>query len=61
MVELLTKHKTGILNWYKCHISTGPLEGINNKIKTLKRQAYSYRDLGFFMLKNKSNASRYIR
>ncbi|QZE13279.1 ISL3 family transposase [Halosquirtibacter laminarini] len=54
MVELLTKHKTGILNWYKCNISTGPLEGINNKIKTLKRQAYGYRDLDFFMLKIKA-------
>ncbi|QZE15982.1 transposase [Halosquirtibacter laminarini] len=54
MVELLTKHKTGILNWYKCNISTGPLEEINNKIKTLKRQAYGYRDLDSFMLKIKA-------
>ncbi|QZE15556.1 ISL3 family transposase [Halosquirtibacter laminarini] len=54
MVELLIKHKTGVLNWYKCHISTGPLEGINNKIKTIKRQAYGYRDLDFFMLRIKA-------
>ncbi|QZE15992.1 transposase [Halosquirtibacter laminarini] len=26
------------MNRCKCHISTGPLEGINNKIKTIKRQ-----------------------
>jgi len=28
----------------KYSISTGPLEGTNNKIKTMKRQAYGYRD-----------------
>ena len=33
------------------HISTGKLEGINNKIKTMKRQAYGYRDQKFFELK----------
>ncbi|MCD4728773.1 MAG: transposase, partial [Pirellulales bacterium] len=27
------------------------LEGINNKIKTMKRQAYGFRDNHFFMLK----------
>ncbi|MBW1704703.1 MAG: transposase [Deltaproteobacteria bacterium] len=29
-------------------ISTGPLEGTNNKIKTMKRQAHGFRDLEFF-------------
>jgi len=32
-------------------ISTGPLEGTNNKIKTLQRQAYGYRDTEFFYLR----------
>jgi transposase len=27
------------------------VEGINNKIKTMKRQAYGYRDQEFFELK----------
>ncbi|MBU1417459.1 MAG: transposase, partial [Proteobacteria bacterium] len=31
--------------------STGPLEGTNNKIKTLQRQAYGFRDMEFFKLK----------
>lgn len=53
VADLMIRHKTGILNWYKCGISTGPLEGVNNKIKTMKRQAYGYRDLDFFMLKIK--------
>ncbi len=32
-------------------ISTGPLEGVNNKIKTLKRTAYGYRNEAYFKLK----------
>ena len=44
-------HREGILNWYDHPISTGPLEGTNNKIKLLQRQAYGYRDLPFFKLK----------
>ena len=47
----LMAYRTGILAWYKYHISTGKLEGINNKIKTMKRQAYGYRDEKFFELK----------
>lgn len=44
-------HREGILAWYDDKISTGPLEGTNNKIKTMKRQAYGYRDIEFFKLK----------
>ena len=32
-------------------ISTGPLEGTNNKIKTLQKRPYGFRDLDFFKLK----------
>lgn len=51
MANTLKAHKWGILAWYDYHISTGKLEGINNKIKTMKRQAYGYRDQKFFELK----------
>jgi transposase len=44
-------HREGILAWYDHPITTGPLEGTNNKIKTMKRQAYGYRDLPFLKLK----------
>jgi transposase len=47
----LLAHRTGIFAWYDYPISTGPLEGINNKIKTMKRQAYGFRDMEFFKLK----------
>ena len=44
-------HAHGLLAYYDYPISTGPLEGTNNKIKTLKRQAYGFRDHQFFILK----------
>ena len=47
----LRDHRDGILAYYDCAISTGPLEGLNNKIQTMKRQAYGFRDLEFFKLK----------
>ena len=42
---------SAILAYFDHRISTGPLEGTNNKIKTMKRQAYGYRDMEFFKLK----------
>jgi transposase len=49
--QTLCAHRTGILAYYDYPISTGPLEGTNNKIKTMKRQAYGFRDIEFFKLK----------
>lgn len=49
--KTLRTHRNGILAWYDHRISTGPLEGTNNKIKLLQRQAFGYRDLTFFKLK----------
>ena len=49
--ETLAMYRTGILAYYDYPISTGPLEGTNNKIKTMKRQAYGFRDHEFFKLK----------
>ncbi len=44
-------HSWGILNYFKHPISTGPLEGTNNNIRTMQRQAYGFRDHEFFKLK----------
>jgi transposase len=49
--KTLAAHRRGILAWYDYPISTGPLEGTNNKIKTMQRQAYGFRDREFFILK----------
>jgi transposase len=51
IADTLARHRKGILAWYDYRISNGKLEGINNKIKTMKRQAYGYRDMPFFKLK----------
>jgi transposase len=51
LVKTLRGHAEGILNYFLHPISTGKLEGINNKIKVLKRKAYGYRDQTFFILK----------
>ena len=44
-------HRSGILAYYDCPITTAALEGTNNKIKTMQRQAYGFRDHEFFKLK----------
>jgi len=49
--HLLMGYRSAILAWYDFPISNGPLEGTNNKIKTMQRMAYGYRDREFFMLK----------
>ena len=49
--KTLAAHREGILAWYDYPISTGPLEGTNNKIKTMQRQAYGIRDQVYLFLK----------
>jgi transposase len=51
MARTLTAHAPGLLAYYDYPISTGPLEGTNNKIKTMSRQAYGFRDHEFYKLK----------
>ena len=40
-----------VLNYFICKITTAISEGINNKIKRLKRMAYGYKDVKYFLLK----------
>ena len=49
--KTLRNHYQEILSYYYCEITSGPLEGLNNKIKTLKRQSYGFRDQEYFKLK----------
>lgn len=50
--KTLEEHFDGILAYFDFDcLSTGPLEGTNNKIKTMQRKAYGYRDMEFFKLK----------
>ena len=47
----LERYRYGILNHCDHPIHTGKLEGVNNKIKVLKRKAYGFHDLRYFTLK----------
>ena len=51
MAKTLQVHRRGLLNYWRHPINNGRMEGTNNKIKTLNRQAYGYRDEEFFILK----------
>lgn len=50
----LTVYLPGILAHCRWPLHTSLLEGINNKIKVLKRTAYGYRDDAYFFLKIRS-------
>lgn len=49
--KTLRAHRSGLLAWHSHPISTGPLEGTNNKIKLMQRRAYGYRDLELLKLR----------
>lgn len=51
MAETIENAKDGILAYYTCYLSTGKVEGINNKIKVMKRDAYGFRDDKYFVLR----------
>ncbi|MEM9645108.1 MAG: transposase [Planctomycetota bacterium] len=40
----------GLLSYFDHRISSGPMEGTNNKIKTVQRQSYGIRDREYFEL-----------
>lgn len=52
-VRMLDSHREGILNHCDHPIHTSKLEGINNTIKVIKRDAYGYHDERYFALKVK--------
>ena len=49
--KLVDEHFSGIIAHATYNISSGRIEGINNKIKTLRRQGYGYPDDEYFFLK----------
>jgi len=51
MAAMIQKRRENILNYYDYPITNAALEGLNNKIKVLKRKAYGYRDMEFFKLR----------
>ena len=49
--KTLSEHRQSLLACYDLPLSNGPLAGTTKKIKTMKRQAYGFRDKEFFKLK----------
>lgn len=49
----LERYPYGIINHCKHRMHTSKLEGVNNKIKVIKRNAYGFHDLDYFALKVK--------
>ena len=47
----MTPYIPGIVSHCRYPLHTGLVEGINNKIKVLKRMAYGFRDDAYFFLK----------
>ena len=47
----LYRHQEGLLGYFIHRITNAVTEGLNNKIKTLKRQAYGFRDMEYFKLR----------
>ncbi|MBC7199783.1 MAG: ISL3 family transposase [Pseudomonas balearica] len=50
----LRKYARGILASAQFHMNTSVLEGVNNRIKVIKRMAYGFRDSAYFFLKIKA-------
>lgn len=51
MARTLRIHAAGILSYAAFPITSGKLEGINNKIKTLTKRSYGFHDENFFILR----------
>ncbi len=51
MAKTVALHRYGTLAWYDHPITSSKVEGTNNKIKTMKRTTYGYRDMEFFTLR----------
>jgi transposase len=54
MAATLRQHRKGILAYFRLRITSGPMEGMNNKIRVLLRKAYGIRDEEYFVLRLKA-------
>lgn len=51
LAKRLNRWKDGILAYFTHKITNGVSEGINNKIKVIKRRSYGFHDMDYFFLK----------
>ncbi len=50
-MKTIENYLYGIHNYFKHKITNAAREGFNSKIGLIKRRAYGYRDIEYFMLK----------
>lgn len=50
IAKTLLRLQDGLLNYFNHRITSGPMEGTNNKVKTVQRQSYGFRDHEYFKL-----------
>ncbi|WP_438802929.1 ISL3 family transposase [Laspinema palackyanum] len=51
VINTISDHLSTICNYFISHASSGVMEGINNKIKLVKRQGYGFRNFENFRLR----------
>jgi transposase len=54
MAATLRRYRKGILAYFRLRITSGPMEGMNNKIRVLLRKSYGLRDEEYFVLRLKA-------
>jgi len=47
-IETYRKYEENILNYFTHRVSSGPVEGLNNKIKVIKRRGFGFRNVSNF-------------
>ena len=50
-IQTIKRYLYGVVNYFKHQLTNAGSEGLNNKINVIKRRAYGYSDLNYFMLK----------
>lgn len=50
-LEMLNRRRYGILNFFKHRLTNGLSEGLNNVVKTIKKDAYGFHDWQYFRIK----------
>jgi transposase len=48
-VRMLRNHLEGVLAWTQCRISSGAVEGMNNKIKSISHRSFGFRTAEHFI------------
>ena len=51
VAKTIADYRSALLNYFVHPITSGTVEGLINKIKTIKRQAYGFRDIQYFKLR----------